>query len=285
MDLYLTQAVNGIGIGMIYFLISVGLSFVFGLMGFVNFAQGAFYMLGAYACHAVAQATGSFWAGIAAAPLAVAALALATEAAFLERLYQRSHFAQVLATLGLALVIKEAVVMAWGPVGLHLSPPAELRGFVFLDDMVYPKYRLFVILASAALALALWLGIEKTRYGALLRAGTESTETASLLGIRVTRLFSATFAAGAALSGLAGALTAPIRGISPSMDSEALAVAFVAVIIGGMGSFLGTLAACLMIGIVQSLMSTAWSAGADIMIYAVMALVIIARPRGLLGRA
>lgn len=285
MELYASQVINGIGIGMIYFLISVGLSLVFGLMGFVNFAQGSFYMLGAYFCHSVVQATGSFWLGVLAAPLMVGAVALAMERLFLYRLYRLSHLAQVLATLGLALIIKEAVVLVWGAVGMNLAAPQPLRGVMILGDFFYPKYRLFIIAATALLALVLWWGVERTRYGAVLRAGTESAETASLLGIRIFRVFSLTFALGAALSGLAGALAAPIRGVSPNMDVEALTVAFVAVIVGGIGSFTGTLAACLLIGVVQSLMSSVWSAGADIMIYAAMALIIILRPRGLLGRA
>ncbi len=284
MSLYLVQVCNGVGIGMIYFLIAVGLSIIFGIMNFVNFAHGAFYLLGAYACYALAEASGSFWLALAVGPLLVGAAGWLGERYFLNRLYRAPHMFQILVTLGLALVIQELVVIVWGPIGEHVAAPDLLRGVLIVGSFAYPKYRLFVIGFAAALALVLWLLLERTTYGAVLRAGTESTEMVSLLGIDVFRIFSLTFALGAFLAGLAGALAAPIRGAEPFMGPEALAIAFVVVVIGGMGSFSGALAGGLLIGIVQSVMSSLWSEGADLMIYVAMALVILLRPRGLLGR-
>ena len=284
MTLYLIQLCNGIGIGMIYFLIAVGLSVIFGIMNFVNFAHGAFYLLGAYACYAVVAATGNFWLALLIGPLLVGLGGWLVEKYFLNRLYRAPHMFQILVTLGLALVIQELVVIGWGAVGKNVAAPAALHGVLIFGSIIYPKYRLFVIAFSAVLALLLWLLLERTTYGAILRAGTESTEMVSLLGIDVFRIFSLTFALGAYLAGLAGVLAAPIRGAEPFMGPEALGIAFVVVVIGGMGSFSGALAGGLLIGIVQSVMSSLWSEGANLMIYVAMALVILLRPRGLLGR-
>ena len=284
MTLYLIQLCNGIGIGMIYFLIAVGLSVIFGIMNFVNFAHGAFYLLGAYACYAVVAATGNFWLALLIGPLLVGLGGWLVEKYFLNRLYRAPHMFQILVTLGLALVIQELVVIGWGAVGKNVAAPAALHGVLIVGSIIYPKYRLFVIAFSAVLALLLWLLLERTTYGAILRAGTESTEMVSLLGIDVFRIFSLTFALGAYLAGLAGVLVAPIRGAEPFMGPDALGIAFVVVVIGGMGSFSGALAGGLLIGIVQSVMSSLWSEGANLMIYVAMALVILLRPRGLLGR-
>ena len=285
MTLYLIQVCNGVGIGMIYFLIAVGLSIIFGIMNFVNFAHGAFYLLGAYLCYTLVAATGSFWVALLTAPLLVGVGGWLGERYVLSRLYGAPQMFQILVTLGLALVIQELVVIIWGPIGEHVGAPDALRGVLIVGNFAYPKYRLFVIGLTAALALGLWLLLERTTYGAILRAGTESTEMVSLLGIDVFRIFSLTFALGAFLAGLAGVLAAPIRGADPFMGPEALAIAFVVVVIGGMGSFAGALAAGLLVGIVQSVMSSLWSEGANLMIYVAMALVILLRPRGLLGRA
>ena len=284
MNLYLIQIFNGIGIGMIYFLIAVGLSLIFGIMNFVNFAHGAFYLLGAYVCYAIAAATGSFWFALLLGPLVVAGAGWVTERYVLSRLYRVPHMYQILVTLGFALVIQEVVVLIWDPIGKHIATPEFFRGVVIFGSFAYPKYRLFVIAFSALLALALWLLLERTTYGAILRAGTESTEMVSLLGIDIFHVFSLTFALGAGLAGLAGVLAAPIRGAEPFMGPDALAIAFVVVVIGGLGSFSGALAGGLLVGIVQSVMSSVWSEGANIMIYVAMALVILLRPRGLFGR-
>lgn len=285
MSLYLFQILNGLGLGMIYFLIAVGLTIIFGLLDFVNFAHGVFYLLGAYFCFQVGVVTGSFWLALLLAPLGVGLLAWLIERLLIKRVYHLPHTFHILITLGLALIIQESTIMAWGPVGKNIPTPELLQGVIMLGNFFYPKYRLFVIGFTAIMAAVLWLLLERTRFGAMIRAGSENAQMVSLLGVNIFRLFSLTFALGAALAGVAGVLAAPLRGADPFMSIEALGIAFVVVVIGGMGSFAGALVGGLLVGVVQSVMSSLWPSGANLMIYATMALVILLRPRGLLGRA
>ena len=284
MTVYLLQTINGIGIGMLYFLLAVGLSIVFGLLRFVNFAHGAFYLLGAYLCFQTMQWGLNFWAALLVVPLLVGALAWVVEKLLLRRVYAKAHEFHILVTVGLALAVQELVIVFWGPLGNNVDTPPLLQGVVMWGAFVYPKYRLFVIGFTAVLAVLLWWVLEGTRLGSAVRAGSESTEMVSLLGINVFRVFSLVFALGAATAALAGVLAAPIRGAEPFMGVEALGVAFVVVVIGGLGSFGGALVGGLLIGIVQSLMSTIWPPGASLMIYIAMAAVLLLRPHGLLGR-
>jgi len=285
LELYMFQILNGLGLWMIYFLIAVGLTIIFGLLNFVNFAHGAFFLLGANLCYTAVSLTGNFWLSLLIAPLLVAALAWVIERVLIQRIYNLPHMFQILVTLGIALIIQEASVMIWGPVGKSVAVPPLLRGVVEIGDFVYPYYRLFLIAFSALGGFALWLLLERTRFGALVRAGSESTETVSLLGTNIFRLFSMTFALGAGLAGIAGVLFAPLRGAQPFVGPEILGVAFVVVVIGGMGSFSGALVGGLLVGVVQSLMTTIWPQGASLMIYGAMAVVILLRPYGLFGRA
>jgi len=284
MSVYLLQTINGIGIGMLYFVLAVGLSIVFGLLRFVNFAHGAFYLLGAYLGFQLLAWGLDFGIALFVAPLIAGALGWATERLLLHRLYAKAHEFHILVTVGLALVIQEAVIVFWGPLGNTVQPPEWLQGVVIWGQFVYPKYRLFVIAFTAVLAGLLWWLLEGTRLGSIVRAGSESTEMVSLLGIDVFRIFGIVFGLGAATAALAGVLALPIRGAEPFMGVEALAVAFVIVVIGGLGSFGGALVGGLMIGVMQSLMSTLWPPGASLMIYITMAAVLLLRPHGLLGR-
>ncbi len=284
MNIYILQLLNGLGNGMIYFLIAIGLSVVFGIMHFLNIAHGVLYLLGAYLCYAIVDATGSFWLALIVAPAAIAALVWFAHPA-LRRLQALSINFQILSTLGIALIVQELVVLYWGEIGKHVATPSALQGAVQMGIIAYPKYRLFVIGVAGALALVLWVLLEKTRFGAVLRAGTESQDMTSLLGIDVQIVFAFTFALGAWLAAVAGVLAAPIRGVEPFMGNEALMIAFVVVVIGGIGSFSGALVAALLIGVVQSLMTALWSSGANIMIYVAMTAVILLMPRGLMGRA
>ena len=284
MSIYLLQVINGIGIGMLYFLLAVGLSIVFGLLRFVNFAHGAFYLLGAYFCFQMMRWGLSFWLALAVVPLVVGALGWLTEKLVLRHVYAKAHEFHILVTVGLALVIQELVILQWGPLGENVPVPDMLQGVVMWGGFVYPKYRLFVIGFTAVLALGLWYVLEGTRLGSAVRAGSESTEMVSLLGIDVFRIFSLVFALGAATAAIAGVLAAPMRGAEPFMGIEALGGAFVVVVVGGMGSFSGALIGGLLIGVVQSVMSTVWAEGARLMIYVAMAAVLLLRPHGLLGR-
>jgi branched-chain amino acid transport system permease protein len=283
--IYLFQLVNGIGLGMLYFLLAVGLSIIFGLLHFVNFAHGAFYLLGAYLVYDMTERGLNFWAALLVAPIIVGALAALTESVLLRRIYHLPHTFHILVTVGLALMVQELVIILWGPVGGNVSTPDALSGVLILGDFIYPQYRLFVIGLTLVLAIGLWWLLEGTRLGAVVRAGSESTDMVSLLGIDILRVNTAVFALGAGLAGLAGALAAPIRGVEPFMGVEALGIAFVVVVIGGMGSYTGALIAGILVGIVQSIMTTLWPEGARLMIYLGMGLVILTMPRGLLGRA
>jgi len=283
-QLLLFQVLNGVGIGMIYFLLSVGLTLIFGLMRFVNFAHGAFYLAAAYIAYAVVLWTGSFWWALLLGPALVAILALAIERLLLRHTYSLPHEAQILITFAVALFIQEVVILLFTPLGHNVPVPAALSGVLFLGPYVYPAYRLAVVGAAVLVAIVLWIAIERTKMGSILRAGSESAEMVSLLGINVDRVFMATFALGAALAGLAGVLVAPLRGVEPFMSAEALGIAFVVVVVGGLGTLSGALVGGILIGLVQSIMSTLWPEGAQLMIYAAMALVILVRPTGLLGR-
>ncbi|ADJ66116.1 branched-chain amino acid ABC transporter permease [Herbaspirillum seropedicae] len=284
MNIYLLQIANGVGIGMLYFLLAVGLSIVFGLLRFVNFSHGAFFLLGAYLCFQVTDLGLGFWWSLLIAPLVVGLFAWIVERFVLRHVYALPHHFHILFTVGMALVIQEAVISTWGPLGNNVAPPDLLQGVVMWGGFVYPKYRLFVIGLTAVMALLLWWVLEGTRLGSIVRAGSESTEMVSLLGLNINRIFSLVFALGAATAGLAGALAAPIRGADPFMGVEALGIAFVVVVIGGLGSFWGALIGGILVGIVQSVMSTVWSEGAHLMIYVAMAAVMLLRPNGLLGR-
>lgn len=282
---YLFQMLNGIGLGMLYFLLAVGLTIIFGLLQFVNFAHGAFYLLGAYLTYDFVERGMNFWLALALAAVIVAIVAGAVEAILLRRIYKLPHTFHILVTVGIALFIQEMVIILWGPLGGSVAAPEGLNGVIIAGDFIYPKYRLFMIAFTAVLAIALYWALERTRLGAIVRAGSESAENMGLLGYNTLRINTLVFAAGAGLAGLAGALVAPIRGVEPFMGIEALSIAFVVVVIGGMGSYLGALVAGILVGVVQSLMATIWPEGARLMIYLGMAAVIVLLPRGLFGRA
>jgi branched-chain amino acid transport system permease protein len=277
------QVLNGLGIGMIYFLLSVGLTMIFGLMRFVNFAHGALYLVAAYAAYVVSTLTGTMLWALLAGPLVAAALAVAAERLLLRHTYAMPHEAQILITFAVALIVQEAVILVFDPLAKNVPVPDFLSGIVFLGPFVYPAYRLAVVAVSAAVALALWLALEWTRFGAILRAGSESAEMVSLLGIDVHRVFLAAFALGGALAGLAGALAAPLRGVEPFMGLEALGIAFVVVVVGGIGSFTGALVGGLLAGEIISLTAMLNPSYSQVMLFVVMTVVLVLRPQGLLG--
>ncbi|MBY5533705.1 branched-chain amino acid ABC transporter permease [Rhizobium leguminosarum] len=285
LQLLIFQILNGVGIGMIYFLISAGLTLIFGLMRFVNFAHGAFYLIAAYLAFSCTLLTGSFWLALVLVPLVVAAIALLIERTILRHTYRLPHEAQILITFALALLIQELIIIVYGPLGQNVPTPAALSGVVFLGPYAYPAYRLFVVGVAALIAFALWFTIERTKLGSILRAGSENSDMAALLGINTGLVFSSTFALGGALAGMAGVLAAPIRGVEPFMSAESLGIAFVVIVVGGLGTLSGALVGGILIGLIQSVMSTLWPEGAHLMIYAAMAAVILTRPAGLMGRS
>lgn len=285
MNLYLLQIMNGLGIGMLYFLIAVGLSVIFGLLRFVNFAHGAFFMMGAYLAYTVSAGLGwGFWAALLIVPPITFVLAIILEQQLLRHAYHLPHTAQILITFGLSMVLQELAIVIWGTDGLHMPTPGALAGIVQWGSFVYPTYRLFVAGFTVALAALLWWLLEGTRLGSLVRAGSEYSDMMALLGYDTRKVFMYVFGLGVALAALAGTLAAPLRGVEPFMGLDALSIAFVVVVIGGMGSFPGALIGGLMVGILQSMLSTAWPEMAQPIIYICMAVILIARPFGLLGR-
>jgi branched-chain amino acid transport system permease protein len=283
LNLLLGQILNGIATGMLYALMGLGLALIAGILNIPNFAHGALFAVGAYLTVTAINAVGNFWVALILAPLGVALLGLLIEYAGIRRLYAAGHDYQLLFTFGLSLILAEGIIVIWGPVGISQLPPDILRGGVDLGFTFYPKYRLFVMVVAGLLVVATWLFLEKTRYGAIMRAGIENKEMVSLLGIDIQRLFTVAFALGAYLAGIAGALTAPIRGLSPGMGVDMLGIAFVVVALGGMGNILGAIAAGLLIGIAQAVVAAYWIEASVVVIYLVMAAVLVFRPQGLFG--
>lgn len=266
---------------MIYFLVAVGLTLIFGVMRFVNFAHGVFYLLGAYGVLTFSGQGANFFVATAASVALVMAFALLLEWIVLSRIYELPPFFHILSTFGITLMVEEAVRMIWTAAPQRVPAPPMFRGLTTIGPFFYPNYRLFVIVIAAICAFVLWLFLERTRYGATIRAGAEHREVVRLLGINIERLFSFNFVLGAGLAALAGALVSPIRGVDSNMGLEALAIAFVVCVVGGLGSFRGALIAALMVGILQSLATSVWGAGASLVAYLVMALVLLVRPQGL----
>ena len=283
MTLLAGQILNGIATGMLYALMGLGLALIAGILNIPNFAHGALFAVGAYLTVSAINAVGNFWIALVVAPLGVAVLGLVIEYAGIRRLYAAGHDYQLLFTFGLSLILAETIILIWGPVGISQLPPPILRGGIDLGFTFYPKYRLFVMVAAGLLVTATWLFLEKTRYGAIMRAGIENKEMVSLLGIDIHRMFTVAFALGAWLAGIAGALTAPIRGLSPGMGVDMLGIAFVVVALGGMGNVLGAIAAGLLIGVAQAVVAAYWTEASVAVIYLVMAAVLVVRPQGLFG--
>ena len=283
-ELVFEQALNGLSFGALLFILASGLSLVFGMMDVVNLAHGAFYMLGAYVALSVVQITGSFWIAMLAAPLALALLGLVIEPLLLRRLRGR-HLDQVLLTIGVSLVIVDLIGLAWGREVRSLSAPPGLDGSVTLIGGVYPVYRLFVMAFGAALAIAMAVIYRRTKIGMLIRAGVEDAEMLGALGVNTNRLFASTFATGAALAGLAGVIAAPVFGVQPGMDTDpGLLYSLVVVVVGGLGTLSGAVAGSVLVGPADTFGKVLFQDVALAVIFAIVALVLLLKPTGLLGR-
>ncbi|MDP4022985.1 branched-chain amino acid ABC transporter permease [Methylobacterium sp. NEAU 140] len=285
LDLLGLQLVTGVALGAIYVLVGIGLSLIFGLMNVVNFAHGAFFMVGAYVGVFLYGYTGSFWLSLVAAPLAMGLLGLAVERVLVRPLYGRGIDDPLLLTFGLSYVMVEGVRIAFGLTGLPFGAPPELRGAVDIGIGYFPLYRLFLIAFSMAVVGALWLFIERTAFGLVIRAGARDPQIVQVLGIEISKVWLAIFGLGCALAGLAGILAAPLQGVTPEMGIPVLAEAFVVTVVGGMGSLAGAVLAGLIVGIVVAMTSLVAPDMTKMAIFALMALVLLVRPRGLLGRA
>jgi branched-chain amino acid transport system permease protein len=281
-----SQFFNGLVVGCFYVLLSLGLTVVFGTLGVVNFAHGAIYMLGAYTAYImVTLLQVNFLAAILICPFVVAGIGMILERLLISKLYKLPHYYNLLLTFGIMFIIQDAVKIIFGPEGEPFNIPELLSGAVNLGFMYYPKYRLFILLITAILSAGLWLFIEKTRLGAVIRAGTDNAEMADALGTNIAWTFTLVFGLGAGLSGLAGVLAAPIQNVQPAMGMDILVQTFVVVIIGGMGSIAGSIMVGLIIGQLLTFSIVFWPPGSTTLIYAFMALVLVIRPRGFFGRA
>ena len=273
--------------GCILILVALGLSIVFGLMGIINFTHGIFYMLGAYAGWLTIQLTGSFWLALVAAPVAVGFIGVLVERGVLKRIYgtKNASFAGVLVTYGLAIMIPDLVRMTFGRPGKPFAIPEVLSGSLFrLGALDVHNYRVFILLVTAALLPLLWLLLNKTNLGLVIRAGTSDNLMVQLLGINVARTWTTTYALGAALAAFAGVITAPLVAVAPEMGGLVLIECFIVTVVGGMGTFLGVVAGGLLIGQTLALTGMLYDVLADVVIYLAMALVLLLRPRGLFGQ-
>ena len=303
LSLFLIQCLNGLQYGVVLFLIAAGLTLVFGVMGFINLAHGVQYMVGAYLTWGFYQATGTFWGALVLACAAALIVGLLLEFAVFRHLYDRDHLDQVLATFGIILFLNEGARVLFGPNTLTLPVPEALSGSVQLTETLrYPVYRLAAIGAGLAVAAGLWFLVARTRVGMLVRAGATHPQTVSALGVDVRRLFMVVFGFGAMLAGFAGGIAAPVFAVQPGMGDDLLIVAFVVIVVGGIGSVRGAFVAALLIGLIDTLgrslvtdglrlvldpsaAGTIGPALASMLIYVMMAAILFLRPDGLFPAA
>ncbi|MGN7292418.1 branched-chain amino acid ABC transporter permease [Rhizobium sp. SAFR-030] len=279
------QLFSGLALGAVLIMVALGLSIIFGMLGIVNFAHGALFMVGAYAGLYIAGLTGSFWWALVLAPVLIGLFGMLIERFLIRPLYGRSTDDPLLLTFGLGYVLVEAVRIFFGTDGIPFSTPSALRGVVNLGIGFFPLYRLFVIGVVIAVLLLLWIGLEKTKFGLIVRAGSADPLIMRVLGVDISRLWLVVFGIGVGITALGGVLAAPMRNVSPEMGTLVLAEAFVVTVIGGMGSLPGAVIAGLVVGLSVSITSLFAPEMATIVMFALMALILLIRPNGLYGRA
>lgn len=285
LELILMQLFSGVALGAILVMVALGLTIIFGMLGIVNFAHGALFMVGAYAGLWVASLTDSFWGALIVAPFAVALFGMAIERFLIRPLYKRSPDDPLLLTFGLGYVLVEGVRITFGTDGIPFSAPEALQGVVDLGIGYFPIYRMFVIGVVALVLVALWFALEKTKFGLIVRAGARDPLIMRVLGVDISKVWLLVFGLGIGLTALGGVLAAPMRNVSPEMGTLVLAEAFVVTVIGGMGSLLGAVVAGLLVGVAISMTALFAPEMATIVMFALMALVLLVRPQGLFGRA
>lgn len=284
-DLIALQLFTGLALGAIYVLFAIGLSLIFGMLTVVNFAHGAFYMVGAYVGLFLLSLGGSFWLCLVAVPLIVGTSGLIVERFLIRPLYGRGIDYPLLLTFGLSYVMVELIRIAFGKSGYPFDTPELLQGAVNIGVGYFPLYRLFVIGVAAAVLLGLWLFLERTSFGLIIRAGARDPQIVRVLGVNVARVWLVVFGIGSGIAGLAGLLAAPLQGVIPEMGATILAEAFVVTVVGGMGSIGGAVIAGLLVGVVVSMTSLFAPEMAKVSIFALMAIVLLIRPQGFFGRA
>ena len=297
-NLLISQLVNSIQLGLLLFLLASGLTLIFGIMDFINLSHGSFYMMGAYFCGSIVAATGSFFTGIIVGLVGIFFLGALVEWLIARRLYKENHLDHVLVTFGLILVFDALVHIIWGPSGLSIPLPDFLNGQIRFGSLVFPVYRLVIISGGLAVAGILYLLISRTRLGMLIRAGASNRDMVESLGININRLFLFVFALGAAMAGFAGMLIAPITEATIGMGNDIIIIAFVVVIVGGIGSIKGAFYVALMIGFIDTMSrsylddflellvstaaaETAAPAISAMLVYVLMAVVLAFKPTGL----
>ena len=285
LNLFMLQLVTGVALGAVYALLAIGLSLIFGMLTVVNFAHGAFFMMGAFLGVYFLGLTGSFVLGLMIAPLVVGSMGLLAERFLVRPLYGRGIDYPLLLTFGLSYVLIDVARVLFGIEGLPSSTPSALRGAVNLGFGHFPLYRLFLIGATAVVSVGLWLFLEKTRYGLIIRAGSRDSEIVRVLGVDIAKVWFLVFGLGTAIAGLSGVLAAPTRAVNPEMGIPVLAESFVVTVVGGMGSLPGAVVAGLLVGVVFSLTSLFAPEFAELSIFVLMALVLLIRPQGFFGKA
>jgi branched-chain amino acid transport system permease protein len=279
---YLIQLLNAVQYGLLLFLLASGLTLIFGIMGVINLAHGSFYMIGAYLAYWFAKATGSLWLAI---PIGIAiafVIGLLLESTIISRLYKRDHLYQVLLTFGLILIFEELRSLLFGNDVHGVAVPAILNFSIPLTETLsYPVYRLFVTAVCLVIAVVMYLVIQKTRVGMMIRAGNSNREMAASLGVNIPLLFALVFAIGMALAAFAGAIAAPIASVAPGMGNQILIICFVVVVIGGIGSVNGALIASLLIGLADTVGKVVTPEYSGVAIYLLMAVILLWRPQGL----
>jgi branched-chain amino acid transport system permease protein len=282
---WLGQILLGLVNGSFYAVLSLGLAVIFGLLNIINFTHGAMYMLGAYCAWMGLEWLGlGYWWSLLLAPLAVGAVGVVIEQTLLRRLYKLDHLYGLLLTFGLALIIEGIFRDRFGVSGQSYPVPQALRGATDIGFMVLPNYRAWVVVASLAICLLTWFVIEKTRLGAYLRAGTENARLVQVFGVNVPLMVTLTYGAGVALAAYAGVLAAPVIQINPLMGSNIIIIVFAVVVIGGMGSIIGSVVTGLGLGVIEGLTKVVYPEASAIVVFIIMALVLLVRPAGLFGK-
>jgi len=281
-ELILEQVINGLLVGSFYIILSLGLSLIFSLGGVVNLAHGAFYAVGAYLAYEIQQRAGFLGAAVVS-PVAVALIGILLERLLLSRLYGKDPALGLLFTFGLALTAEQSLRMIWGTTGLPFSIPDALRGQLIVGDFIYSYYRLTILAVASAAVIGCWLLLNKTAFGLVVRAGVRDAEMVRAMGISLNPALAAIFALGVGLAALAGVMSAPLAGVQPAMGNEILTATFVVVVIGGLGSFWGVVLAGLLVGVVRGITIYFYPPAAEASMYLLMVLVLLFRPRGLMG--
>ncbi|HSV24400.1 MAG TPA: branched-chain amino acid ABC transporter permease [Xanthobacteraceae bacterium] len=278
----LEQVVNGLVLGGYYLLIALGLSLIFSVGGVVNLAHGAFYALGAYISISIAKYLG-FGPSVVLSPIAVALLGILFERFLLRRFYAADPILSLLVTFGLAMIAEQIIRIIWGAAPLSVNIPAEFKGSVFIGDFLFSRYRLLLLAVVVTVLTAIWLLLNKASFGRVVRAGIQRPDMVAALGIHLQPYMTAIVMVGVGMAALGGALFAPITIVHPAMGAEVITVAFVVVVIGGLGSFWGVVMSALLVGVVRGITIHFIPAAGEASMYLLMFLVLIFRPRGLLG--